>query len=560
MGVPRGRVSGVLAIVLACGFVGAGTLPIAAVPAATAAACRSLPAPAVELLNAGDAETGFGVDGSGVRVGIISGSFGNAGEAAVSADISAGLLPGPGNPCGYETPVMLVDDPPGDDDDEGRAMAQLVHGIAPGAEILFASGTSDFPGAVDRLVAAGASIIVDDVQGSGDRRYRTGPGEAAIQRAVDTGVFYATAAGNFGVPGAAGFPSAGFPIGSWATDRYRPTDCPQNVADLFTAEAIDCLDFDQGESTDATLGVTLPPASVMVGALDWAEPDGAVATRFEYVLSLADRTIPFTPGDPELATGAAPLQNLSDTEASEVQVSVVRHVTSTAATPPVALTWLPVPGRPELIAQEYFRSTATDTVGSALFGHQAYPAAFRVAAVDAADSTLETYSSLGPSTILFGVPTPVTVPGPTAAGIDDLPVSTTVLTGSGNFRGTSAAAPTVAAAAALVRQLRPDLTPDQVRAALTDHARLDTITIPWDPSIPTERSVGAGLIDVRASLAALAVPTPPAPTADAGAAAIDVLPPTGFSATTLLSAVVIAVALTGGGAVLLLRRRPRRRV
>lgn len=558
MGVLRGSVSGVLAVVLACGAVGAGTLPVSAVPATTAAACRSLPAPAVELLHAGDARTAFGVDGSGVRVGIISGSFGNAGAEAVAADVAAGLLPGPGNPCGFGTPVSILNDPPVGQDDEGRAMAQLVHGIAPGAEILFASDSAGYPAAVDLLVANGASVIVDDVQGGEDRRYRTGPGEAAIRRAVDAGVFVVTAAGNFAVPGAPGFPSAGSPIGSWATDRYRPTDCPGNVSELFDAGSVDCLDFDPGDAVDSAMGVTLPAGSIMVGSLDWGEPDGGVSTEFEYVLSVEDRTIPFPAADPQLATGTAPLQNLSDTEQSEVQVSVVRHLTATAATPPLALTWTPFPGRPELIAQEYFRSTATDIVGAALFGHQATPEVFSVAAVDAADSTLETYSSLGPSTILFGVPTPVVVPGPTAAGVDDLPVSTTVLTGSGNFRGTSAAAPTVAAAAALVRQLRPDLTPGQVRAALTDHARLDTITIPWDPSIPTERSVGAGLIDVGASLQAVSLPTPPGPTTVSGAA-IDVLPPTGLSGTALLATVGLAGSLAGAGAWLLLGRRPRRR-
>lgn len=555
MGVFRRRMSGLLAIVLACGAAGTGALPA---QAASAAACRSLPAPAVDLLHAGDAQTAFGVDGSGVRVGIISGSFGNAGAEAVAADVAAGLLPGPGNPCGYVSPVSILNDPPVGQDDEGRAMAQLVHGIAPGAEILFASDSAGYPAAVDLLVANGAWVIVDDVQGGEDRRYRTGPGEAAIRRAVDAGVFTVTAAGNFAVPGASGFPSAGFPIGSWATDRYRPTDCPQNVSELFDAGSVDCLDFDPGDAVDAAMGVTLPAGSIMVGSLDWGEPDGELSTSFEYVLSLADRTIPFPAADPQLATSTAPLQNLSDSEQAEVQVSVVRHLTPTAATPPLALTWTPFPERPELIAQEYFRSTATDTVGAALFGHQAAPEVFSVAAVDAADSTVETYSSLGPSSILFGVPTPVVVPGPTAAGVDDLPVSTTVLTGSGNFRGTSAAAPTVAAAAALVRQLRPDLGPGEVRAVLTDHARLDTITIPWDPSVPAERSVGAGLIDVGASLQAVSPTSPPGPTTVSGAGATDVLPPTGVSVTTLLSAVAVAVALVGAGAFLLLRQRPRR--
>ena len=72
--------------------------------------------------------------------------------------------------------------------------------------------------------------------------------------------------------------------------------------------------------------------------------------------------------------------------------------------------------------------------------------------------------------------------------------------GSDLFKGsgTSQAAAVVSGAAALVLQKRPQLTPDQVKALLTSTAR----HLP----LATDRSQGAGLIDVRAALSA---PIPP---------------------------------------------------
>lgn len=478
--------------------------------AATSEQCGPAGDAARRLLHADSAGSQFGVDGAGVKVGIISNSFASNGQGEVDADVAAGWLPGPGNPCGYDTPVVVLTEGPDAQDDEGRAMAQVVHQVAPGAEIFFAAANSDagFDSAIDDLTAQGVSIIVDDLAAGEDRPYHVDGVGRAIQAAVDSGVFYVTAAGNYGAPGGAGYPSEGYPIGGWSTLEYRPTECPDDVAGLYPGDTIDCLDFDPGPAEDATLSVTLPADSLMTGSVDWAEDDGDVTTSLDYVLTLPTNTIKSQPSNPDVASTFAEIGNLTSPDAIENTVSVVRHVTPTAGLPPVSITWEQADDKNVLVDQEYYQSTDTDTVGATLFGHRANPAAFSVAAMNAHDSTLETYSSLGPAPLYFGVPEPITVSGPTAVGVDNLPTSTTVLGSTGWFRGTSAAAPTIAASAALVLDYAPDLAPAELRALLTDHASTKSVVQPWNPAVAPERSIGAGLIDVASTLTALAPPQP----------------------------------------------------
>ncbi len=73
----------------------------------------------------------FGVDGSGVVVGVTSTGYDTQGGAAT--DVARGDLPGRGNPNGRLQPVRVLKDRDGRDSDEGRAMAQIIHDVAPGA-------------------------------------------------------------------------------------------------------------------------------------------------------------------------------------------------------------------------------------------------------------------------------------------------------------------------------------------------------------------------------------------------------------------------------------------
>ena len=99
-------------------------------------------------------------DGTGITVGVISDSYDFAGDAAASQ--AAGDLPA--------TVTVLEDSacnpPVGGCIDEGRAMMELVHDVAPGADGAFHSaflGIADFANGIEELAAFGADVIVDDV-------------------------------------------------------------------------------------------------------------------------------------------------------------------------------------------------------------------------------------------------------------------------------------------------------------------------------------------------------------------------------------------------------------
>ena len=104
----------------------------------------------------------FGVDGTGVTVGVISDSFNCLGGA--EADVASGDLP-PGVVVLAESPDCSVSW----GSDEGRAMMQIVHDVAPGATLVFHTGVGGQPSlaaAILALADAGADVIVDDIYGS----------------------------------------------------------------------------------------------------------------------------------------------------------------------------------------------------------------------------------------------------------------------------------------------------------------------------------------------------------------------------------------------------------
>ena len=90
------------------------------------------------------------LEGQGMQVACISNSFNSYTAAPASIDVTNGDLPGGANdPAGNTTPVFIPttngvyqDDIATVGDDEGRAMCQIVHKMAPKAKIGF--GTADF--------------------------------------------------------------------------------------------------------------------------------------------------------------------------------------------------------------------------------------------------------------------------------------------------------------------------------------------------------------------------------------------------------------------------------
>lgn len=523
----RTSVGFALALILITGGVAPAAL---AAPPAAPESCRTIPVDADAPLRADIAREAFGVDGTGVKVGVISDSFGrtSAPGATVADDIANGLLPGPGNPCGHETPVHVVREA-AEGTDEGRAMVQLVHGIAPGAELAFASVDEGHAAsvieAIEMLVADGADVIVDDVEPKNEPVFQRSPVGEAIARANEAGVAYFSAAGNS--TALARDPRPGqevSPINGWETPAYRPMACPDEIVTGAQAQGwdapVDCLDMDPGEGTDATLGYTLAAGDSTTVDVQWGEPLGRVSGLLVPVVTVdgdvlatpAARMLDGTPGfTVTLPASANP---------TEVEISVARIVI------PDADTSLPLPPISVIFGQgatflsaEYWRSAGDDIVGRTNTGHNGDPAALSIGASPVNDPTeMEYFSSYGPVVWAFGSatadpPSAILDPRPVVSRPDVISVDRARNSVLGmptddpavkTFVGTSAAAPNAAGVAALALSKAPDLGQEGLRALLTSTAT--PMEAPND-FVSVENSVGAGLINAEAALAAL----PPAP-------------------------------------------------
>ncbi|MDX1978010.1 MAG: hypothetical protein SFT94_10075, partial [Pseudanabaenaceae cyanobacterium bins.68] len=144
----------------------------------------------------------LGLTGIGTTVGILSDSFGRRSDLATTAlqDVSNGDLPGPGNPNGFTTAVNILDDgASGSLIDEGRAMAQLIHDLAPAANLAFHTafgGQAGFAQGILDLANAGATVIVDDVFNLAEPFFQDGPIAQAVDEVVANGIPYFSSAGN----------------------------------------------------------------------------------------------------------------------------------------------------------------------------------------------------------------------------------------------------------------------------------------------------------------------------------------------------------------------------
>lgn len=149
------------------------------------------------------------VNGGGITVGVLSDSY-NASTGPIKAanDIASGDLPGAGNPLGNAQPVVVLEDRP-TGTDEGRAMLQIVHDIAPQARLGFATANTGevgfannirslarLPGAPNAQPGFKADVIVDDVIYLAEPFFQDGIVAQAVDDVAEAGVAYFSSAGN----------------------------------------------------------------------------------------------------------------------------------------------------------------------------------------------------------------------------------------------------------------------------------------------------------------------------------------------------------------------------
>ncbi|MDH5226089.1 MAG: S8 family serine peptidase [Gammaproteobacteria bacterium] len=167
------------------------------------ATTNALPANAVSQgvvsMRADVARRQAGVDGSGTMVGTLSDSFGcnppafvpGAPTSTLAEDISNGELPA--------DVTILAEGECAGATDEGRAMGQIVHDVAPGASIAFHTAFNsefDFAEGIIELERAGADVIVDDVRYFAEPFFMDGMIAQAVDIVYGRGVPYFSSAGN----------------------------------------------------------------------------------------------------------------------------------------------------------------------------------------------------------------------------------------------------------------------------------------------------------------------------------------------------------------------------
>ncbi len=140
----------------------------------------------------------YNVNGSGVTIGLISDSI-----SQYAGGLADSYKTGDLNPA---QPVQVLQDGPAGSTDEGRAMAENAHDVAPGAQLAFSSAygplgifsdTTMAQSVINLAQTAKARVIADDVGVLDDPFFQSGIIGQAIQKVVtQNNVSYFSAAGN----------------------------------------------------------------------------------------------------------------------------------------------------------------------------------------------------------------------------------------------------------------------------------------------------------------------------------------------------------------------------
>jgi len=396
-----------------------------------------------------------GFDGSGVTVGVLSDSYDCLGGAA--NDVATGDLP---------ADIRVLEDISecAGAVDEGRAMMQIVHDLAPAAAQVFHSafnGTAAFAAGIEALAdTGGAEVIVDDVGILNEPWFQDGIVARAAAGVVADGIAYFSSAGNL------------------ARQSYESDFRPSGVAGAFGERH----DFDENAGIDTLQTLTIPAGATVRFYLQWDQPffstSGPPGASSEMALVIyAGGAALFASSDANV--GADAFDFLGITNGGTADGSIAIAVERIAGPPPARIKYVYIG---PLQVDEY----AADTRAATVLGHAN---AAGVRAVGAANyrqtpafgrspPRLESFSSRAGVTIrldINGAPIdePRRKPEIVAAdGVDTTFFGSTDPDASGfpNFFGTSAAAPHAAAIAALMKAADAKLAPGAVYGLLQDTA------------------------------------------------------------------------------------------
>jgi hypothetical protein len=430
----------------------------------------------VALHNADDVQT-RGIDGTGVNVGVIS----NGVPSLAASDLPAVTVNNVG--CAAGSPNC----------DEGTAMLEIVHDMAPGAGLLFdagsGGGTAGHVGAQNWLAANGANVITEDLAFDGEPAFQYGLVASNGDTVAANGVAMHSSAGNLAARHAARMAATG--TGQGPDGGTGP--CAGNEPDNAVAIA---------GGTDNTFDITAANNASLT--LQWSEPRAIFPTAGQggftdldlYVLNAAGTACIAQSNNGQAQGVGDTLEQIGGIAAGTYKVVVdVENAPAGVAVPTLDL------------RMRATTSVDTPTRAGSLNPDSNYTgAATSAAALDAQNSgALEPYSAGGPVQLLTTTQCPggaagpcgtgqagtlnQTAGAPTWAAADN--VAVTGVGGFGSpFTGTSAAAPHAAACDALLR----DELNQAAAAPATTNARLAATAADIAPA-GVDNVTGAGRLD-----------------------------------------------------------------
>src|SRR5712691_4700973 len=432
------------------------------------------------------ARAAFGVDGSGIKIGVLSDGVTNLATSQVSGDLG---------------PVTVLPGQVGSGD-EGTAMLEIIHDLAPGAQLYFATafgGITSFANNIRALRAAGCDIIVDDVAYFAETPFQDGQaagiisntnGGIVIQAVNDVtadGALYFSSAGN------SGHLSAGT-SGTWEGDFVDGGATPA-LAKLTSGRL---HSFGPQNFT----AITTPAASAPTN-LSWSDPLGGSANDYD-LFRLNGAGTAVVASSTNIQNGSQdPYEQLNSPGIAGDRIVIVKKTTAAS----------------RFLHLGTNRGVLSIATAGETHGHAAAAGAFDVAATPAvgpfpqpfnSTNVVETFSSDGPRRVFFeanGSPYTAGNFSSTGGVLRQKPDITAAdgvsVTGVGGFPtsffGTSAAAPHAAAIAGLLKSANPALTPAQIRTLLTASA-IDIGVAGADPDS------GAGIVMADALMRAAHVP------------------------------------------------------
>ena len=399
-----------------------------------------------------------GIDGTGVKVCVLSDGVDSLAARIADGNLPAGTAALPGQ---------------AGSGDEGTAMLEIVHDMAPGATLAFATAfTSEaqFATNITALQAAGCHVIVDDVRYLDEGAFQDGPVSLAVNGVTTAGSLYFSSAANSGN-------KTHLSSGTYEGDFVASVMAIPAVITTFESPlptgGISLHQFPSG-SNFTTLTV-----DTNVISLKWSDPLGHSADDYDIIVTNSTSTaILCTPGHNRQSGTQDPVEFASCDIGSfglGARIYVVKYGSASAVRA------LRIDTNGGVINQ-------TDATTGSTFGHNAAASGLTAAAIsvlpfgsgpftggtgvhvdnDSSDGPRKIFynpdgTAITAGNFLFGTGGGTTLPKVDLTASD---CGATATAGYTTFCGTSAAASTAASIAALIKSAKASATKAQITTAI----------------------------------------------------------------------------------------------